>query len=90
MRLAITLGFLHDTAAPEVITGAEVPPHVQKKAMHDFKGATEHPKYERVEIWHSDAGVVSRKRLAKPESKTDPEIPESDPPAAKKPQPKKK
>ncbi|MDR3406373.1 MAG: hypothetical protein P4L99_28065 [Chthoniobacter sp.] len=85
-RRAITVGYPHQGETPVVITGPEVPYPLHRQAMRDHKARGEHPEFQRVELWTSDAGVITKKKLAKPDAKA----PAPKPAAPKGPDPKDK
>jgi len=80
MRYAITTGIPHGTTVPQVITGPEVPLAEQKAAFLQMRALTEHPDFEAIQLWASDAGIIRKARFSKPAPKAVK--------AAKKPAPK--
>lgn len=66
MRRAVTIGYRHDSGVPEIIHGPEVPLAAQKVAMQKVKAAGNHDDFAKVELWTSDAGVFSHKKLTRP------------------------
>src|SRR6185437_6014806 len=68
-RLAVTIGFPHDGGHPQVITGPEVEYPKHRESMRELRATSEHPTWERVEIWTRDGGLIGRKRLNKPSIK---------------------
>ncbi len=65
MRRAVTIGYHHDGGEPSVITGPHVPLPQQREDMRKVKTETEHPTFQRIELWTSDGGMISKKQFAK-------------------------
>lgn len=66
MRVALTIGYEHNSAKPQFLFGPETPLSAQIDFIKSLKLET-HPQFQRVELWESDGGVTKYRKFAKPE-----------------------
>jgi len=67
MRRAITIGIRHGKDLPEIMTGPDMPLKEHTAGFKKLRETRSHPDFQRVEIWHSDSGLVRKARFLTPD-----------------------
>lgn len=66
MRLALILGRRHDGKHFEVVHGPEVAITEQQLKMKALLADRQHPHFERIQLWISDAGCIRDQKFSPP------------------------